>query len=587
MRLPSPRGASCDATIPPLPPPFTLSCLGSARVANDGVALANNNGGVLPPPPQQPMNAAANTSPDVTPNDGLVDTMPTPPPPVDAVPIATPLNTPPGVTPDRGRTGNGGDVVMTPVDTIPTPPPQPPVDAVPIATQLNTPPGVTPDPPGVTPDRGRAGNDGDLVMTPVDTTPPPPTPQPPVDEPVTRHSPPPPSAALLIRTQPDEGGEANTRLSHHRTAPREFFSPAGSLREKATGKRRKLSSEATADSVVADTSNAVGLTPRAQRISSPQESRTERRGSSAIVDLATQIKSIAANMLLDCTPNADDRHDSSPPSNSVEILLMCKAMLSLADELDQGAATMERQAAEVECSQLHVTLLEDKLKKLTDVARGKTRGRHAFEVLMGADQRAVEMDNLRSQVDGYKKKLAASVKQVTLLARSVAKTNAGEARQTTIADYFRTPTLPGPAPVPANEAKAFQGYTASESGQRDMRRARAKVQEALTSACQGNPTKILQIMDVFGSIAEGTRNRQGLAGVPHLDLQVMIDILDGVKESVHVLKNGCKTTWFEPNRRAYALLAAACGKKVFWIVFFLFFFQCFCLLVGFQRARVF
>lgn len=117
MRLPSPRGASCDATIPPLPPPFTLSCLGSARVANDGVALANNNGGVLPPPPQQPMNAAANSFPDVTPNDGLVDTMPTPPPPVDAVPIATPLNTPPGVTPDRGRAGNGGDVVMTPVDT--------------------------------------------------------------------------------------------------------------------------------------------------------------------------------------------------------------------------------------------------------------------------------------------------------------------------------------------------------------------------------------------------------------------------------------------------------------------------------------
>jgi hypothetical protein len=180
--------------------------------------------------------------------------------------------------------------------------------------------------------------------------------------------------------------------------------------------------------------------------------------------------------------------------------------------------------------------VEDKLKKLTDVARGKTRGRHAFEVLMGADQRAVEMDNLRSQVDGYKKKLAASVKQVHLLARSVAKTNAGEARQTTIADYFRTPWLP--APVPANEAKAFQGYTASESGQRDIRRARAKVQEALMSACQGNPTKILQIMDVFGSIAEGTRNRQGLAGVPHLDLQVMTDILDGVKESVHALKNG-------------------------------------------------
>ena len=86
-------------------------------MANDGVALANNNGGVLPPPPQQPMNAAANSFPDVTPNDGLVDTMPTPPPPVDAVPIATPLNTPPGVTPDRGRAGNGGDVVMTPVDT--------------------------------------------------------------------------------------------------------------------------------------------------------------------------------------------------------------------------------------------------------------------------------------------------------------------------------------------------------------------------------------------------------------------------------------------------------------------------------------
>ena len=136
MRLPSPRRVSCDATIPPLPPPFTLSCLWSACAANDGGAL-----GVLPPPPQQPMNAAANTSPDVTPNDGLVDTMPTQPPPqqpVDAVPITTPLNTPPDVTPDDGRADNGGDVVMTHVDTMTTtPPPQPfAVDAVPIATPL-------------------------------------------------------------------------------------------------------------------------------------------------------------------------------------------------------------------------------------------------------------------------------------------------------------------------------------------------------------------------------------------------------------------------------------------------------------------
>ena len=103
---------------------------------------------------------------------------------------------------------------------------------------------------------------------------------------------------------------------------------------------------------------------------------------------------------------------------------------------------------------------------------------------------------------------------------------------------------------------------ATERGKRHMRRIRAQAENAISAACNGDPSKMLQVMELFGIIAKNTRTRQGMASVTQEEYDLMESVMKSLRSAVDVLRGKAKTTWLEPARRAYQILAAAVGCEV-------------------------